>query len=432
MKPGAGRQMVCTVRGTCGTVLGVRGGKVVGNVVMRRGTRALVACAVGLMLVWAPMAGVWAQSPSLGDSGEASTFVPAERLADPAGWADELAARRRELEAVSAQAAAGLERAQAQLALANWILAVPTACAATRSLLGLELPSDAKTLADGGQEAQRLIEQAREAMEVAKSESDAVSAGPDGEEAAAARRRLETALENLEPLAALFATAAEADEDGGRAMWSRAARGLAVLREAADAELASCAMLWQAYAWLEAGRQDRARALLPRPLRQPDATAYGFMSRLLGCRMLGDEGQYTAASALAIRVRAACAGWFQHESAMQIGARQRLAALLQISLGQQWLRQLRESDQPARVAQLEKILEEVRESLFTESSLEIHRLSHTVPLMVQPPTLKPRVESLIPRREPVTPAATAPASEPADVPAPADEPAATSVPADGA
>jgi len=282
--------------------MGVRGVKVVGNVVMRRGTRVLVACAVGLMLAWAPMAGVRAQSPSLGDSGEASTFVPAERLADPAGRADELAVQRRELEAVSAQAAAGLERAQAQLALANWILAVPTACAATRSLLGLELPSDAKTLADAGQEAQRLIEQVREAMEVAKSESDAVSAGPDGEEAATARRRLETALENLEPLAALFATAAEADEDGGRAMWSRAARGLAVLREAADAELASCAMLWQAYAWLEAGRQDRARALLPRPLRQPDTTAYGFMSRLLGCRMLGDEGQYTAASALAMRV----------------------------------------------------------------------------------------------------------------------------------
>ncbi len=413
----------------CGSWLDVMfDDRVFENAVMRRRVSVWMACVVGMVSAGAPVAGVSAELPSSGAA--ALTLVPAERLADPAGWADELAAQRRELESAVAQAAVGLDRAQAHLALANWVLGVPAARAATRLLLGLSLSADARTLADAGEEARQQIELARGALSGGGDEAGSAAPGSDGEQAAAARRRLETALENLEPLAALFATEAEPDADA-QALWSRAARGLAVLREAADAEVASCAMLWQAYAWLQAGRQDRARALLPRPLRQPDLTTYGYMSRLLACRMVGDEGHYTAASALAIRVRAACAGWFPGESAAETGARQRLAALLQISLGQHWLKELREADQADRAAQLERILSEVQSALFAEPSLPVHRLPYAVPMLVQPPAPKPRAESLIPRREPPVSPATAPAT-PTTTTAPADAPASTTEPADGA
>jgi len=87
------------------------------------------------------------------------------------------------------------------------------------------------------------------------------------------------------------------------------------------AELAQClhppiqepARFWAAMLWLRAGQPDRALELLDMALAPPQGDAYEILPRLLRCRVLGQTGKLTAASALLIRMQNRLADWFDEQ-----------------------------------------------------------------------------------------------------------------------
>ena len=122
-------------------------------------------------------------------------------------------------------------------------------------------------------------------------------------------------------------------------------------------------MLWQSFAWECAGRRERATVSLPSALVRPAQPDFDFLSRLLRCRLVAEDGLHTAAFALAIRVRGSCDQWFAKEPPEQLAARRRLAAVVQYRIGRPWLEQLRKSSSQA-AADLEAMLGGLHDVLY--------------------------------------------------------------------
>ncbi|GAG48420.1 unnamed protein product, partial [marine sediment metagenome] len=99
-----------------------------------------------------------------------------------------------------------------------------------------ETPADRRTLTETAREAQDHLLQARQQLGADRDELGQANLKDNQVKERKERlRQLETALENLEPFATLLATASSnGDDESRRSAWSRAARGLASLREADD------------------------------------------------------------------------------------------------------------------------------------------------------------------------------------------------------
>lgn len=383
-------------------------------------------------------------------------------LAAPPGRDAELEGERQAYQTLAEHARTPLDAAQAQLCLANWHLARPAATAATRWLLGLAESADRELLASSGEQAQRHIAHARQLLdEAGQAASDQTPSTQPAMDPKPANTPppfdegrlidLELTLGNLAAVAELLtaAHARAADAEGAdddaepRAAWSGVARTLAVVREATDPRLAASALTWQAFAWMQAGRTDRALNLLPPVLREPSEKDFGFMSRLLRCRILAQQSQFAAAMGLLTRVRAACPSWFPTSNGSEILARQRLINLIESRIGRRWAVSLREGDEDSPNAeQLEAMLRDRHERLFAPDPgqdtgpLRVFRLEEVIPMVVDPPQVTlPRLPEEIADEPPTATAPTASgptASGPTTLPRPASSGAPATAPAEDA
>jgi hypothetical protein len=266
-----------------------------------------------------------------------------------------------------------MDQAQAQLALANWALAVPTAKPATRWLMGFPATGDAAKLNDAVQLAETNLEKARALLK------------PEASEVKERRRTLRASVATLEAFAKFFAALAHCRPKTTCDPCGEAALGLAVARESENADIAAAALLWQSLGWELAGRRERALTSLPNALAAPDQLPYDFLSRLLRCRLLAEDGKKSAAIALAIRIQALCDKWFVRQEGPGLEEKRRLVAVLQYQFIREWIGQLDAGDKNI-ATKLEARLSDVRKHLVDEDSpLTVYYLETSIPILVQTP-----------------------------------------------
>lgn len=318
----------------------------------------------------------------------AFTLDLAAAMADPPAWSAGHAAQLAAMEKIAADAEGSVETATAHLAIANWLLAVPTSHAATRWLVELADDKDLALLADSAKAAREHIEKAKKQLSAASQPGH-----PQEKDAQNRASKLDTVADSLEPFTALLAAAkiADSDERARQGTWTRVARGLSAVRESTDTSLAASALLWQAFAWQMAGRTERAKNGLPEPLTPPANPSYDFMARLLRCRLLGEAGQYTAATTLAIEVRQECANWFKGETTSGAIPRERLAALVQCQLAKRWQAHLKAATAPVSTGPLEAMLGQLQATYFDdrgEGRPQVYFINATIPVIIHPPDAK--------------------------------------------
>jgi len=326
--------------------------------------------------------------------GAAFTLDLARQLAEPQE-PTKSSHRRETLQKTVDAAETPVDEAAAHLALANWLLAVPAARPATRWLIGLPATEDLRVIAESSLAAHEHIDRARTLL---KAEP---SGGNDR------RRDLRTAAGTLDAFATLFSAAAgDQEKKKVQSGCEQAAVALASARESEDPAIAASALLWQSFGWYLAGRPERALTSLPDALQKPQQLEYDFMSRLLRCRILSEANQQAGAIALTIRMRAVCSRWSRGEKEEVVDSKRRLIAWLQCRIGKGWLEQLRTKDGPS-AARLEGVLAGVQKNVFAaDPPLPVYHLESAIPIIVEPPVLKPRATTLS------APAAAPPSSKP--------------------
>ena len=300
-------------------------------------------------------------------------------LADPEDTASRLAAERQKIETQTAALDAPLSKAQGQLALANWWLGVATARPATRWLLGADTDADRKSIARAAEKASSSIEIARTLLS-----SQAAQSKDAGQKET--RNRLEQSADNLAVFAVLFEVADQDPKaETTREAWRKAARKLAVAREAEDSQLAAAAQLWQAFALTRAGNRERALEILPDALAKPDRLPYDLMSRLLRCRMLADAGQFAVATSLLSRMETMLKAWLTKQPQDRNTVR-RLLSFVQYRVVTQWAGQLRTSSRPTAAAPLAPVLKSIDDDFNEVKAPAIYYLPTAVPTLVTVPS----------------------------------------------
>jgi hypothetical protein len=288
-----------------------------------------------------------------------------------------------------------LDKAHAHLAAANLWLTVPAGPAATACLLGVATDLEISQLHHAGTKASEHIAAAR-ALLASDTQPDGPdgSDGPDGDAFSADAARAGELLritDELAPFAELMATfGIDERQDSPTEAWAVAARGLATVREAPDTDLAASARLWQAFAWAKAGRLDRAKIVLPAATVPPETHPYDFVSRLLRCRILADEGHFIAASTLLTQVQAACPNWFREHDLQTIQGHQSLALFLQCHTQATMLAQgRRESWQPEAIVRIAHLQEGTQARLadMVSAASDTLRSHPTVPIRIEPPAV---------------------------------------------
>jgi len=289
-----------------------------------------------------------------------------------------------------------VDQARIHLVLANAWLAIPTARPATACLLGMGTETDQAFLAHAGAQAATHLAKARALLTQHATPATHPSATRQADERTRhddPREKELTHLANqLQPFVELWsAFGADHDPDTSRRAWAHAARELALLRESPDDNLAACARLWQAFAWKQAGRTDRAMRVLPATTAPPKTDPYDFLSRLLRCRLLADENRFPAAAALLIRIRASCAAWYPRQDDPAVDARRLLALLLEERMIRDWLTKRRNTDDSKTLDHLLRWHGEVQSELLrkADTPLSASILNQAVPLLVTIPGIGP-------------------------------------------
>jgi hypothetical protein len=268
-----------------------------------------------------------------------------------------------------------LQRARAELAQANWWIAVPTARPATRLLLGVESPADRNRIAQCAAEARKHLEQGRERL--------GQVAGADKPDTEKQKTELDQSADTVAGFIDLLATVGlPADSETTREAWRKAGRRLALAREADDPDLAAAALLWQAYALDRSGRRERALEALPDTLEEPEHLPYDFLSRLLRCRLMAASGQSAAAVSLLARMEPQLKNWIDNQNQDRNNAR-RLIGLLQYRITREWMDQLSATTRPA-ADKLEPVLQNIEKSYAEVKSPRLYYLKTAVPLKIRP------------------------------------------------
>ena len=343
--------------------------------------RRLAILTLGLLLSGAVGTGLAASNtsttsgPAVATRSERFDFntVLTDSPATPPEWVE----ARKELAAQLEQTHEGLDRAQAHLAMANWFIGVPTARPATRWLLGVQNKTDPAAIAAATRDAARHLEQAQAILDKA---SKSVSA-----EAKQRRRELLQSAETIGAFVDLFKNVELASGDAAQEIWRKAARGLAVARESQDAEVASAAQLWQAFALEQAGKRDRALEVLPDALAKPEHLPYDLMSRLLRIRLVAESGQYAASVSLLSRAETSLKNWMGNQHQERNNAR-RLIGLVQHRILQAWILKLRGTTHPEAADNLAPLVEKIERSFAEVRSPNLYCMASAVPLQVKMPT----------------------------------------------
>jgi hypothetical protein len=266
----------------------------------------------------------------------------------------ELERLNRNLQDLQGQAEADpVQLAAAHLKLANFMLAEPAGVSATNQLLGIALPAGIaqpdnarnNEQDDNGRHAISLAEAAGRSQVHIDAADKTLEGIPAEEEIDEDRyAELKSAARTLRAFADVFSLTDQEPTGPDKQAWSDAARGLAMAREAKAPEVAAAARMWQAYALNRAGNYERALATLPEVLSKPEVLSYGFVSRLLRCRILVENDRHAAAMTLAIRMEPIAAEWFDRRS----GQRQAraLVRLMQRDLAERLIDRMRADHPP--------------------------------------------------------------------------------------
>jgi hypothetical protein len=332
---------------------------------------------LGLGSVRLPAAPTASSTPASGP-GFVADFDPAPCLLGPADQSERFAAELERLTAPIATTDNPLDRAAGHLAVANWLVSVPTARTATRWLLGFQNGDDLRSIAGYARQAREHLDRARAILKADK---------PNGDKPGKRHSELERTADTLAAFIDLFAVAGvPAGDAKAKSAFADAALGLSVARESDDPDLSACALLWQSFAWDCAGRRERSLASLPNALNRPDQASFDFLGRLLRCRLTAEDGRRTAAFALLIRVRGLCNPWFDQESTEALAARRRLVAALQYRVGQACLEQSAASGSPAVTADIKTMLGDLRGLLVDRGRCgEVYVLPRAVPILAESP-----------------------------------------------
>ena len=128
--------------------------------------------------------------------------------------------------------------------------------------------------------------------------------------------------------------------------------------------------------------------MAPSALVRPAQPNFDFLSRLLRCRLVAEDGLHTAAFALALRVRGSCDQWFSKEPPEQLAARRRLAAVVQYRIGRVWLQQLRKSNSQPAATDLEAMLGGLHDVLYDKGQPgPAYVPENIVPILIQAPSI---------------------------------------------
>lgn len=339
-------------------------------------------------------------SPVSADDAGSGAFDPAQAMRAGAAKTD-LSRAGEERERLIEKAETPLEQAQARLGCANWLVAVPPAQPATRWLLGVQDADDLRAIAKAGREAAEQVSRAQKLLEEAPE--------PKEEQDRKRHQALSEAAASVEAFAAIFAQAESgAQTEAEQEAWRKAARQLAIARESKQAPVAAAALLWQAFSFERAGRRDRALEALPDALAPAEHWPYSFMSRLLRCRMIAEDGRQAAATALLSQMQEQLKDWTTNQNQERNNAR-RLIGIVQYRIVTDWMKKLQTSTQPASddsAKVLEPLLESIRRSFSEVKEPGVYYMDTAVPLGITP-----EAESKPPEAK-ATGSADAPASEP--------------------
>jgi hypothetical protein len=179
-----------------------------------------------------------------------------------------------------------------------------------------------------------------------------------------------------------------------REEWRKAGRALAVSREAEDKSVAAAALLWQTFAFEQAGRRDRALEALPDALAKPEHLPWSLMSRLLRCRMMAEAGQAPAAVVLLSRMEAQLNSWVPNQNQDRNKAR-RLVGLVQYQIVTRWIEQSNATTQPASAEHLTTLLRDVERGFAEVKNPEVYYMATAVPPSIVP-DLKPTPSTATP------------------------------------
>lgn len=295
-----------------------------------------------------------------------------------------------------------MDKVLAHLALGNWLLAVPTARPATRWLLGVGEPADAEAIARS----------AGEALEHITAAEELLKANPPGQVSGAERTRIRRLTTDAGLLKGFAEVMRGLSGELSDQQWSELARGLSAARESETSRIAAAAVVWQAIAWNEAGRRERALAVLPDALTRP-TEPFEFVARLLRCRLLSDAGMHAGAMVLATRIGTSCDEWFGNDNRSQIAARKRLAGVVQWSIGRAWEASLKTATRPSGDEAMKELLATIRKDHFADTARkpQVYMLEYAVPIVVQMPASTDAQEK--PARDEAPPA-DPPATDPVD------------------
>jgi hypothetical protein len=345
---------------------------------------------LGLFLT-APIAVRAAQSQPAGQVPAVPQVDLKAVLADPAGAVgsrDRLAAMEESLHATSDT----LEQASVELAMANWLLAVPAASPATRWIIGLPESGDLPRIHEHAEDAQRHLARARKLL------GDKTSEDNDR------RRELQTTASTLEAFAKLLAACSgKTDSPEYRQACADAAVGLASARESDKLQIAAAAVMWQSFAWSAAGDDKRALTTLPEALSKPERLPYDFVSRLLRCRILAQANEPAAAIALLLHIEPACEDWFPQLDKSAVDARRRLAAALQWKITQDWLTQLK-TRSPEAARSVQTTLTAAQDVLAGKGRTNLaYHLETAIPVLIEAPAITPAASDPAPDSAPAQP-----------------------------
>ncbi len=309
-----------------------------------------------------------------------------------------------------------LEQGRMYVAWGNMLLAKGAAAPLTRIVLDRPSPKDQQAVTEKMRQALEHFGSARKTL-TALGEEDSNPDDADPERARSARRLLReiALLESFGNAMRVRAFGASSFSKEEHALAEEAARGLAVARESEESVVSAAAGFWQAYAWIGAGRPDRAMKALPPAGKLPKTWPYDFYGQLVRHRLMMSD-QPAVGMALAIQLERHAETWT--ETPAPLVALQRAARIHQLGLLRHWYAASNAPHASSR-EHLDGIVHRLTTLLSAETESESYRtypLAPAVPLLVVLPDMK--APSSMPASPPEEATAATEEKEPEKTPVP--------------
>ncbi len=280
------------------------------------------------------------------------------------------------------EAADPLKQAELHLAAANWILARQAEPHVTRLLLGVGGPSAGESLRGLTASADVQLEAADRLLEAL--EADEPGATDVAEARSLAVQKLRVVHDSLLAFReAIGAVWSDETDEAVEGHIRRAASALGVLLEDEDRGVASAAALYQALLYQRAGRLDRALSVLElafKPLPD-DQRPLAFLSRLLRCRMVAQQGRHAVAWALLLRLEERAHDWLGDSPRADEAAR--AVMLVRWEVARAWQEVLLAAGNSDEAQWCQAAADRLRDALADAQPPSVIRAENAIPLMIQ-------------------------------------------------